>query len=201
MVADVFSGALIAMYTKNDWGRSRMIASSLRTVLMLAAFVGIGAVTTGCNIDGFFTKYGDDPVWVDPNAAKADAAATADAGGPGKAVYGRICASCHLGTGKGVPGNNIPPLAGSEIVNGDPQKPIAIVLHGFRGPIVRGGVNINGQMASWKDQLSDQDIADVLTYVRSNFGNSGAAVTPDEVKTLREATASRVTPYTEAELP
>jgi mono/diheme cytochrome c family protein len=56
-------------------------------------------------------------------------------------------------------------------------------------------------MASWKDQLSDQEISDVLTYVRSAFGNAGAAVTPDEVKALREETASRTVPYTEAELP
>ena len=75
------------------------------------------------------------------------------------------------------------------------------MLHGFRGPIERNGVKINGQMAAWKDQLSDQEIADVLTYVRGAFGNSGSAVTPDEVKTLREATASRTLPYAEAELP
>lgn len=158
-------------------------------------------VLTSCNVKGLFTKYSDDPVWVDPNAAAASpgAGATAD-GGPGKAVYGRICAACHLGSGKGVPTNNIPPLAGSEIAQGDATKPISIVLHGFKGQIERGGASINGQMAAWKDQLSDQEIADVLTYVRSSFGNSGSPVTADEVKTVREATASRLTPYTEAEL-
>lgn len=168
-------------------------------------FVGlsiVAAVTlTACNVKGFFTNLQDDPVWVDPNAAAAAAAGTADAGGPGKAVYGRICAACHLGSGKGVPGNNIPALAGSALATGDAGKPISIVLHGFRGPIERNGVQINGQMAAWKDQLSDQEIADVLTYVRSAFGNAGAAVTPDEVKTIREATASRTQPFTEAELP
>jgi mono/diheme cytochrome c family protein len=71
----------------------------------------------------------------------------------------------------------------------------------LRGPIERNGVQINGQMAAWKDQLSDQEIADVLTYVRANFGNTGAAVTADEVKALREETASRTQAYTEAELP
>jgi mono/diheme cytochrome c family protein len=154
----------------------------------------------GCNVQGFFTSYGDDPVWVDPDAAKSADAATADAGGPGKAVYGRICASCHLGTGKGVPGNNIPALAGSALATGDASIPIRIVLHGLRGPIERNGVQINGQMASWKDQLSDQEIADVLTYVRSAFGNSASAVTPDEVADIRAKTSSRVVPYTEAEV-
>ncbi len=175
---------------------------TLKTRFLLLSFAVCSiTVLSGCNIQGLFTSYGDDPVWVDPNAAKADAAGAADAGGPGKAVYGRICAACHLGSGKGVPGNNIPPLAGSAIVQGDARKPIAIVLHGLRGPIERNGVQINGQMAAWKDQLNDQDIADVLTYVRSNFGNSGGAVTPDEVKAVREETASRTQAYTEAELP
>ncbi|MBU3741398.1 MAG: cytochrome c [Candidatus Kapabacteria bacterium] len=178
-----------------------MTSSPLRSLLVIAAIVGIGTVVTGCNIDGFFTSYGDDPVWVDPNAKAAAATASADAGGPGKAIYGRICAACHLGTGKGVPGNNIPPLAGSELAQGDVTKPIAIILHGFRGPIVRNGVNINGQMAPWQDQLDDQEIADVLTYVRSNFGNGAGPVTADEVKAVREQTASRTQPYTEAELP
>ena len=175
---------------------------TLKTRILLLSFAVCSiTVLSGCNIQGLFTSYGDDPIWVDPNAAAADAAGTADAGGPGKAVYGRICAACHLGSGKGVPGNNIPPLAGSAIAQGDARKPIGIVLHGLRGPIERNGVQINGQMAAWKDQLSDQEIADVLTYVRANFGNTGAAVTADEVKALREETASRTQAYTEAELP
>jgi mono/diheme cytochrome c family protein len=175
---------------------------TLKTRILLLSFAVCSiTVLSGCNIKGLFTSYGDDPAWVDPNAAAAEAAGTADAGGPGKAIYGRICAACHLGSGKGVPGNNIPPLAGSAIAQGDARKPIAIVLHGLRGPIERNGVQINGQMAAWKDQLNDQEIADVLTYVRANFGNSGAAVTVDEVKALREETASRTQAYTEAELP
>jgi len=156
-------------------------------------------ILTACNVGGFFTSLQDDPVWVDPNAATA-AAATAEAGGPGKGLYGRICAACHLGSGKGVPGNNIPPLAGSAMVQADATVPIRIVLHGFKGPILRNGVAINGQMAAWKDQLSDQEIADVLTYVRSTFGNTGAAVTADEVKIVREATAARTQAFVEAEL-
>lgn len=159
------------------------------------------SMLSGCNVRGLFTSYGDDPVWVDPNAAAAETAAAGDAGGPGKAVYGRICAACHLGSGKGVPGNNIPALAGSALVQGDARKPIAIVLHGLRGPIERNGVQINGQMAAWKDQLDDQQIADVLTYVRSAFGNAAGPVTADEVKAVREETASRTVQYTEAELP
>ncbi len=172
-----------------------------RTLTRALGIALLSVTLTSCNISGFFTDYGDDPVWVDPNAAAAEAAAgDAAGGGPGKAIYGRICAACHLGNGKGVPANNIPPLAGSALATGDAALPIKVVLHGFKGPIERGGVQINGQMAAWKDQLSDQEIADVLTYVRASFGNAAGAVTPDEVKTIREETASRVTPFTEAEL-
>ncbi len=170
-----------------------------RRVLGAAMALMVSTLLTACNIDGFFTTIQDDPVWVDPNAAAKEAAGTADAGGPGKAVYSRKCATCHQGTGKGVPGT-YPPLVGSALANGDPTYPIRIVLHGLRGPIERNGTAYNNAMASWKS-LSDQEVADVLTYVRSSaLGNSGAAITPDEVKAVREATASRATPYTEAEL-
>lgn len=155
---------------------------------------------TACSPEGFFTKLQDDPVWVDPDEAKNTAAGTADAGGPGKGIYGRICAACHLGSGKGVPGNNIPSLVGSAFATGDAGIPIRILLHGFKGPIERNGVQINGQMAAWKDQLSDQEIADVLTYVRGAFGNSAGAVTPEEVLAIRDETAARRQAFTEAEL-
>ena len=164
------------------------------------ALVVIALSLSACNIQGFFTKYSDDPVWVDQTAAKQTASAGGTDAGPGKAVYGRICAACHLGSGKGVPNNNIPPLAGSALVVGDAEKPIKIVLHGLRGEIERDGIKINGQMAAWKDQLSDQEIADVLTYVRSSFGNSADAVSADQVASVREATAGQVTPYQESEL-
>ncbi len=192
--------------TTRDQQLGRMIDTTSRrnrALSILATCFLVGAVvlsSTGCNVQGFFTSYGDDPVWVDPDAPKDGGAAAADAGGPGKAVFGQKCASCHLGTGKGVPGNNIPALAGSALATGDATVPIRIVLHGLRGPIERNGVQINGQMASWKDQLSDQDIADVLTYVRSAFGNSAGAVTADEVADVRGKTTSRVVPYTEAEV-
>jgi mono/diheme cytochrome c family protein len=178
----------------------RFMNAVTRFFLRAVGLAVLCASLVSCNVSGFFTSYEDEPEWVDPNASADAAAGNSAGGGPGAAVYGRICAACHLGSGKGVPANNIPPLAGSELVQGDVERPIKVVLHGLRGPITRNGVEINGQMASWKDQLSDEDIAHVLTYVRSSFGNSGSAVTPDEVKAVREATASQLIPYTESEL-
>lgn len=184
----------------NDKHEPKHMHVVTHTSIRLLSVVTLSLFLTSCNIQGFFTSYGDDPVWEDPNAAAIASDAGGAAGGPGKAIYGRICAACHLGSGKGVLANNIPSLAGSELVQGDAATPIKIVLHGLRGPINRNGQEINGQMAAWKDQLSDQEIADVLTYVRSSFGNSSGEVTVDDVSGMREETADRLIPYTEGEL-
>lgn len=152
----------------------------------------------GCNIKGFFVHSSDDPVWVDPNAAKNATTNVDPVAGPGAGVYKQVCNTCHQGNGKGLPGV-YPPLAGSAILQGDANKPIKIVLHGFNGKIEREGKTYNGIMASWK-QLSDQQIADVLTFARSSFGNSAPAVTPDEVKAVREQTAGHSAAMTEPEL-
>lgn len=170
-----------------------------RTLLRALGLAVLCVVVSGCNIQGFFTAYEDVPKWEDPNAAIAEAGG-GSSGSPGKGVYSRVCAACHLGSGKGLLSAHIPPLAGSELAQGDSDIPIKIVLHGFRGPITRDGSDINGQMAAWKDQLSDQEIADVLTYVRSSFGNSGEVVSADDVSSVREATASRLIPFSESEL-
>lgn len=172
-----------------------------RTILFLAFLMVF--TFAGCNIKGFFVEAGDDPEWVDPdaaNAANAAADAGAGAGGPGAAVFSKICASCHQGSGKGVPGT-YPPLAGSQLAVGDPVKPIKIVLHGFKGKIVRGSATYEGLMAPWKDNLSDQEIADVLNYVRKSWGNAATdEITPDIVKQVRDDNAARSSGWTEPEL-
>ncbi|MFN8367355.1 MAG: cytochrome c [Candidatus Kapaibacterium sp.] len=152
---------------------------------------------TSCNIKGFFTKQGDDPVWVDPNAKK-DVVKDGDV--PGQALFGKNCAACHGAAGKGLPGA-IPPLAGSAMANdADATKPIRIVLHGFKGEIERNGQKINGVMAAWKSNFDDQQIAEILSYVRTSWGNTGGAITADQVKDVREKTKSRNGAMTEPEL-
>jgi mono/diheme cytochrome c family protein len=174
-----------------------MCLYSSRFVISLA--LASAFFLAGCNIKGFFVKSSDDPVWVDPNPAPtAGGTAAGTAGGPGADVYNKVCNTCHGGNGKGTPGI-YPPLSGSALLVDDPSKSIKIVLHGFNGKIERNGQTFNGIMAAWK-QLSDQEIADVLTFARSSFGNSAGAVTPDDVKAVREATAGRSAAMTEAEL-
>lgn len=129
------------------------------------------------------------------NTASVAAAPAADEAGGGEQVYGSICVTCHQADGTGLQGA-FPPLAGSAVVTGDPEVSIKIILSGLTGEMTRGGATYNGMMTPWGGTMSDADIADVLTYIRSNFGNSAGAVTESEVAEVRAATASQTTPYT-----
>ena len=126
-------------------------------------------------------------------AAAPAAGAPAAAGVDGKAEY-LVCQTCHQENGEGLP-NLYPPLAGSEILTGDPSIPIAIVLHGLTGEVTVKGQKFNNVMAPWAS-LSDAQIAAILTYERSSWGNSAPAVTAEEVATVRAATSSRTGPWT-----
>jgi mono/diheme cytochrome c family protein len=117
----------------------------------------------------------------------------------GKRVFTTNCASCHTPTGMGVAGQ-YPPLAGSEWVLERPHHIVALVLHGLQGPVVVKGNTYNNAMAAWEKQLSDKQIAAVLTYIRSEWGNNAPAITPQQVAVVRKETASRTTAWTEPEL-
>ena len=121
----------------------------------------------------------------------------------GKTVYMQVCFACHQPTGLGLPGM-FPPLAGSDWAAAKkPDRMIRMVLHGVTGPI-----NINGKpfttpapmMPPQGAALSDTQIADVLSYVRSEYGNKASIVTPEMVKAIREAEKARAAMWTEAEL-
>jgi mono/diheme cytochrome c family protein len=131
-------------------------------------------------------------------APAADAAAPAvPAGLDGKAEY-LVCQTCHQENGEGLP-NLYPPLAGSEWLTGDAEIPIAIVLHGMQGEITVKGAKYNNVMAPWAS-LTDAQIAAILTYERSAWGNSAAAVTAEQVAAVRAKTTSRTTPWTPDEI-
>lgn len=116
----------------------------------------------------------------------------------GAQVYVATCITCHQANGQGVRGA-FPPLVKAEWVIGRAEVPIAIVLHGMTGEIAVGGIKYNVPMAPL-DTLSDQEIANVVTYVRSQWGNKAAAVTAADVAGVRTATKSRKTPWTPGEL-
>ncbi|MDE2572802.1 MAG: cytochrome b N-terminal domain-containing protein [bacterium] len=98
----------------------------------------------------------------------------------GKTTYLQKCAACHQASGAGLPGA-FPPLAGNAAVTGDEQAVIATVLNGKTGPLTVGGKTFNGAMPAWKGQLTNAQIAQVITYVRNDWGNKASAVTEAEV--------------------
>jgi len=100
----------------------------------------------------------------------------------GATVYSNNCAACHGATGQGTPGA-FPPLAGNDAVTAsDPKDIIHTVLDGRTGPLKVGGTTYNGTMPPWKSQLKPDEIAAVLTYIRSTWGNHASAVTTAQVK-------------------
>jgi nitrite reductase (NO-forming) len=101
----------------------------------------------------------------------------------GAQVFARTCAACHQPTGQGIP-NVFPPLAGSDFLLGDKTRSVGIVLNGLQGAVTVSGKTFNGAMPS-HSFLSDDDIANVLTYVRNSWGNEGAPVTREEVAAQR----------------
>lgn len=118
----------------------------------------------------------------------------------GKRVFTANCMACHQANGQGVPGV-YPPLAGSEFVLKPEHEKhiIKIVLHGLNGPITVKGANFNNAMTPFGGLLKDDQIANVLTYVRSEWGNNAPAVTPEQVSALRAELGARG-PWTVDEL-
>ncbi len=117
---------------------------------------------------------------------------------PGQAIYEALCLNCHQASGQGLTGV-YPPLAKSEWVAGDPQALIKLTIHGLAGPTKVLGKDY-GLVPMPPMGLDDQQLADVLTYVRSAFGNQAPAVKVEDVKAVREATKGRTIPWTAAEL-
>lgn len=101
----------------------------------------------------------------------------------GKTVYESTCLACHQANGSGVPGMN-PPLKKTKWVLGDKKTLINVVLKGMDEEIEVNDETFDNVMPSFAT-LSDQEIADVLTYVRNSFGNKASQVKEAEVKKLR----------------
>jgi nitrite reductase (NO-forming) len=102
----------------------------------------------------------------------------------GKRVFTQICAACHQGNAMGLPGA-FPPLAMSDYLNGDPRRAIGIVLNGLNGKITVNSTGYESMMPAQGANLSDEEIASVLTYVLNNFNNKGGAISPAEVNAVR----------------
>jgi mono/diheme cytochrome c family protein len=113
-------------------------------------------------------------------AASAAPAENGAAASDGNKVYVQNCSSCHQAEGTGLAGT-FPPLSGNPVVVGDATKVIHIVKYGLSGKVSVDGKDFNGMMPAWGQQLSNADIASVITYIRSAWSNKASAVTEAQV--------------------
>lgn len=109
----------------------------------------------------------------------------------GKAVYATNCAGCHMDQGQGAP-RVAAALAGSKIVTGRPEMPLRVLLNGKEGAI--------GEMPPMGQSMSDEQLAQVLTYIRGAFGNMASPIRPIVAKEYRQLYAYRKRPWTDKEL-
>lgn len=162
---------------------------------LFLAFVAILTVISF----GYILSYANDLGFAGDRRTPGALATVSKKDAAGDQVFASLCAGCHQATGLGLPGV-FPPLAGSEWVKAQEAIPAKILVAGLSGSVTVKGQTYNGQMPSFK-QLSDDEIAAVLTYLRSSWGNSAPPVTAASVKSVRDSLKDRSEPWKgEAEL-
>ncbi len=118
----------------------------------------------------------------------------------GRMKYQQVCLPCHQESGMGVP-NQFPPLAGSEwVLAPGSGRIIRIAQNGVTGPIKIKGVDWSLTMPPMGASMDDKELAAVLTFIRSSWGNNASKVTPEQVKAVRGALGGRTDPFTSDEL-
>jgi ubiquinol-cytochrome c reductase cytochrome b subunit len=121
-----------------------------------------------------------------PPSSTAAGGANAAAIAAGGKVFAASCASCHGAAGAGIPGA-FPPLAKNPaVVATDPKGIIHTVEFGRTGALQVNGATFNGQMPAWSGNLSNADIANVITFIRNSWGNSAGAVTEAQVAAVKK---------------
>jgi mono/diheme cytochrome c family protein len=170
--------------------------------LWLVWLIGLGLFWSGAYLFSFSGGFKADVFDFEPKYG-------AQGGGPrmppdpkvvGKALFSANCITCHQANGEGVPGQ-YPPLAGSEVELGDATNQlIAIVLKGLQGPVEIKGKPYNNAMQAWEGQYTDAQLAAILTYVRSDWGNNAPAITAEMVKQMRDEFKDRKEQWTWPEI-
>jgi len=163
---------------------------------LMSALILFSAIYLGRYSGGFDPMVYDERIL--PGMLEGGAPVVQDPKVIGRRVFAN-CIACHQTTGLGLPGA-YPPLAGSEWVQGTENRIVRIVLNGLSGPITVKSTTFNNSMPAFGPQLRDDQIADVLTYVRSEWGNNAPAILSDKVKEIRAAVAGRAGPWSPDEL-
>ena len=168
----------------------------------ISAMVLMVAIYFVHNSGGFSAMVYDERF--DPkNAPAATAEVKGDPVAQGKKLFTTVCATCHQATGAGVAGV-YPPLAKSEWANGSEERIIRILLHGLQGPIKVEDKDYNSAMPAIGPggyNWTDEKIANVLTYVRQEWGNNAPPVATATVTEIRtKGAAGRTIAWTATEL-
>lgn len=178
--------------------------------LWLIAVYGLAVFFGGAYLGRYSGSWGGDGLDYLGGAPRVTAKGGA-AGGPaqpteltpfdrGKKIFLANCATCHQGNGQGVPGQ-YPPLAGSEFTTGGSRRPAMIVMKGLQGPVtVKGHQFGTAVMQPWEKTLTDQRIADVLTYERNEWGNHASPVTAEQITALRKELAGHPESFVEHDI-
>jgi nitrite reductase (NO-forming) len=109
----------------------------------------------------------------------------------GKSIYTAQCSSCHMMEGEGIVGV-FPALAKSPNL-ASKERLVKVILKGVRGQITVGDVTYNGEMTGFS--LSDQEVSDLINFVRNSFGNKAPAVLPNEIQTALKTPVKNYQPY------
>lgn len=176
----------------NDGGHYRMLP-----LVLLFVFSGL-IFYAGTYLNHYSAHY--HPDIFNENAHPTNAAAEAPKIDPvvlGKRNYEQVCITCHQATGQGVPGI-YPPLAGSEWVQGSPERLIRIVVYGLKGPVTVEGkeygqaaMPVFGKVTGSGYNWSDERIAAVLTYIRQEWGNKADPITVEQVAAIHAKEGDR----------
>ena len=153
----------------------------MRYIIITIASLFLLAACSGKSNNANANTVSPDPVKEELNAAVNPMPDLASH--PGQVLYNRQCLPCHQADGNGVPGM-FPPLTATEWVDGDNERLISVVIHGLNEEIEVKGEIYNTIMAPIP-YLSDQEVMDVLNYVRKQFGTSGNEIAIGEVKKVR----------------
>jgi mono/diheme cytochrome c family protein len=178
--------------------------------IWLIAVYGLAVFFGGAYLgrySGNFSGDGLDPLGGPPPAKKQGA--VGPGGGEqvelspaerGKKVFAANCQVCHQADGQGSAPQGYPPLAGSEITNGGSRRAAMVVMRGLQGPITVKGQKFGSAVMQPWESLGDQKVADVLTYERSSWGNTGSPVTKEQIAALRKELANHPASFTEPDL-
>ncbi|UZR96731.1 c-type cytochrome [Chondrinema litorale] len=102
----------------------------------------------------------------------------------GKSIYSANCVACHMANGEGI-ASVFPPLAGADNLD-DTNRMVKAIMLGERGKITVNGVNYNGEMTGFNN-LSDEEVADLLNYIKNSWGNKGEAILPKDIQPALKA--------------